>query len=399
LREKRRLLEKKRRLQLQQQRLKEYTARLVSGQLLQTPMDLHASSGIAAESKLSVRSPSSNGVQSPVTELAEDTPRTPIASLSSPISVTSHTHLIRCSACGEYGHMKSNRTCPLYIEPILLERHGSMEDINSMAGKEGSRTTVSTPNGPSNSLLSTPGSSNGLILKLSTKNLKKSKEQMETDYLMNRSQQPLRRRRSPQMTLNNALCNVFEQLKGKSFAVPFERPVPQKCKFAPDYYDIVKNPMDLSVVKNRLRTPNYYRSRADFLRDIQLIHDNCVLYNRERNAHLPPMSEQLLNFCTEELKKNDDQLLEVEKEIEKEVPLTPRTDSFHRSKPNVSSKSSSHSVMATSLQNPLLDQSDGVEDDFDKNQCGEDAWDNLNGGIDCNSMIIERSSDQNEKPI
>jgi hypothetical protein len=48
----------------------------------------------------------------------------------------------------------------------------------------------------------------------------------------------------------------------------------------PDYKDIVKQPMDLGTVKLKLNG-NEYTKLQDFLHDVSLIFDNCILYNGE----------------------------------------------------------------------------------------------------------------------
>jgi hypothetical protein len=57
---------------------------------------------------------------------------------------------------------------------------------------------------------------------------------------------------------------------------PFAHPV--DARLVPDYYDIVAHPMDLSRVQEQI-DGGAYESPRQFLRDIQLIVDNVVLYN------------------------------------------------------------------------------------------------------------------------
>ena len=45
-----------------------------------------------------------------------------------------------------------------------------------------------------------------------------------------------------------------------------------------DYPTIVKNPMDLGTVERRLKNEKY-KFVEEFLDDVQLIWDNCKLYN------------------------------------------------------------------------------------------------------------------------
>ena len=46
----------------------------------------------------------------------------------------------------------------------------------------------------------------------------------------------------------------------------------------PDYYDIVAHPMDLSQVQENIDN-GVYESPKQFMKDMQLIADNVVLYN------------------------------------------------------------------------------------------------------------------------
>ena len=60
----------------------------------------------------------------------------------------------------------------------------------------------------------------------------------------------------------------------------FHEPVDPVKLNIQDYFDIIKQPMDLSTVKHKLKN-NEYLKLADFLYDVQLIFDNCLLYNKE----------------------------------------------------------------------------------------------------------------------
>ena len=62
----------------------------------------------------------------------------------------------------------------------------------------------------------------------------------------------------------------------------FHEPVnPQKLNI-PDYFDIIKQPMDFSLVKHKLQT-NQYLKCQDFLYDLNLVFDNCIQYNGENS--------------------------------------------------------------------------------------------------------------------
>ncbi|EMR08800.1 hypothetical protein PNEG_02969 [Pneumocystis murina B123] len=49
---------------------------------------------------------------------------------------------------------------------------------------------------------------------------------------------------------------------------------------APDYYDVIKNPMDLGTVMKKLRNFQY-NSKKEFVDDLMLIWSNCLIYNAD----------------------------------------------------------------------------------------------------------------------
>uniref|UniRef100_A0A665X146 E3 ubiquitin-protein ligase TRIM33 n=1 Tax=Echeneis naucrates TaxID=173247 RepID=A0A665X146_ECHNA len=61
-------------------------------------------------------------------------------------------------------------------------------------------------------------------------------------------------------------------------SVGFREPVPSSV---PNYYKIIKQPMDLKKVKKklRLRSSQYYKSIQDFVSDMRLVFKNCAKYN------------------------------------------------------------------------------------------------------------------------
>jgi E1A/CREB-binding protein len=65
----------------------------------------------------------------------------------------------------------------------------------------------------------------------------------------------------------------------------FSQPVDPIALNIPDYYEIVKIPMDLGSVKKRLEVGGY-RDYKNFARDVQLVFDNAMLYNpRDCDVH------------------------------------------------------------------------------------------------------------------
>ena len=50
-------------------------------------------------------------------------------------------------------------------------------------------------------------------------------------------------------------------------------------KTYPDYYETIKNPMDMETIDKRIKS-NVYKSIEDFSDDINLMFENCKDYNR-----------------------------------------------------------------------------------------------------------------------
>ncbi|PIA19195.1 Bromodomain-containing protein, partial [Coemansia reversa NRRL 1564] len=61
-------------------------------------------------------------------------------------------------------------------------------------------------------------------------------------------------------------------------AAPFLSQV--KRKDAPDYYKVIRQPMDLGTMVRNLRSETY-NSKRQFADHLQLVRDNCYTYNTE----------------------------------------------------------------------------------------------------------------------
>lgn len=92
--------------------------------------------------------------------------------------------------------------------------------------------------------------------------------------------------------------------------MPFREPVDPLQLGIPDYHDIIKHPMDLSTIKNKLDT-GQYPDPWSFVDDVWLMFDNAWLYNKKSsrvykcctkvyfiilNIHLSPV-ESYLDYC------------------------------------------------------------------------------------------------------
>ncbi|KAI1377997.1 hypothetical protein F4677DRAFT_414136 [Hypoxylon crocopeplum] len=106
-----------------------------------------------------------------------------------------------------------------------------------------------------------------------------------------------------QEELYEALEKVLTELKAHTeYSTPFLQRVNKKD--APDYYNFIKQPMDLGTMTKKLKSL-HYKSKADFVTDLNLIWDNCLRYNQDMNHPLRRMANGM------------------RKEAEKLIPLIP----------------------------------------------------------------------------
>ncbi|KAH6652023.1 transcriptional activator spt7 [Truncatella angustata] len=91
-----------------------------------------------------------------------------------------------------------------------------------------------------------------------------------------------------QEELYEAVEKVLTELKAHTeYSTPFLQKVNKRD--APDYYNLIKTPMDLGTMTKKLKSTQY-KSKADFVGDLNLIWDNCLRYNQDMNHPLRRMA-------------------------------------------------------------------------------------------------------------
>lgn len=74
---------------------------------------------------------------------------------------------------------------------------------------------------------------------------------------------------------------ILDAVKDHEDAWPFVNPVEEE--YAPNYYSIIRKPMDLQKMEERLEN-GHYKTFSKFRTDFQLIVNNCKLYNGVENG-------------------------------------------------------------------------------------------------------------------
>uniref|UniRef100_A0A3Q3KE67 Bromo domain-containing protein n=1 Tax=Monopterus albus TaxID=43700 RepID=A0A3Q3KE67_MONAL len=72
---------------------------------------------------------------------------------------------------------------------------------------------------------------------------------------------------------------VLKTLWKHQFAWPFQAPVDAVKLNLPDYYKIIKNPMDMGTIRKRLEN-NYYWNAQECIHDFNTMFTNCYIYNK-----------------------------------------------------------------------------------------------------------------------
>lgn len=80
-----------------------------------------------------------------------------------------------------------------------------------------------------------------------------------------------------QHEMEQALLTTLDALLAMDESLPFRMPVD-----IPDYKKIIKNPMDLSTIKLKLKSGDY-RDPWEYIEDIWLMIENAWIYNRKQS--------------------------------------------------------------------------------------------------------------------
>lgn len=234
---------------------------------------------------------------------------------------------LKCGACGQVGHMRTNKACPKYtgiippMSPVQvamteeqeeeIEKELNVED-EDLVNVDGTKVKLSSK------LLKRAEDvkRRALLLKVPRDAYGKGKRRRMglpdeyCDYLQY-NKTANRARTDPAVVLCSLLEEILNDLRDLPDMQPFMFPV--NAKKVPDYYKIIQNPMDLTTMRDKLRQRKY-NSREEFLSDINLIVDNSSLYNGPSNT-LTMAAKRLLQKCVDRLAEKESKLMFLEKAI------------------------------------------------------------------------------------
>nr|CAD7396195.1 unnamed protein product [Timema poppensis] len=149
------------------------------------------------------------------------------------------------------------------------------------------------------------------------------------------SNQPQHSGAKPKDKLNDSLkaCNeILKELfskKHSGYAWPFYKPVDAELLGLHDYHDIIKKPMDLGTVKQKMDTREY-KSAGEFAADVRLIFTNCYKYNPP-DHDVVAMARKLQDVFEMRYAKIPDEPLAGNINMEKDISSTTGTESSSES--------------------------------------------------------------------
>ncbi|PIK49714.1 putative transcription initiation factor TFIID subunit 1 [Apostichopus japonicus] len=236
---------------------------------------------------------------------------------------------MKCGACGQMGHMRTNKECPMYDKK---PRENQPSVLVAMTEEQEEMMEQDLPAEEDDALVKTEGTKivfaksvldhadtlrrRSLVLRFPKENIPAKKKRTNDteeslDYLKRRKQSINRRRTDPLVTLGTLLESILSGIRKIPYTTPFHTPV--NPKQVPDYYRIVNRPMDLQTIRERIRR-RQYKSRDDFKGDIESIVRNSTLYNGAKSP-LTMIASNMLSFCEKKMAEKNDKFARLEKAI------------------------------------------------------------------------------------
>ena len=233
---------------------------------------------------------------------------------------------MKCGACGQVGHMRTNKACPLYQNAtpappmaVALTEEQEEEYEKQMFSEDEELVNVDGTKVKLSGKLVKHAEEvkrKSLILKVpkeavSSRKRRRAGTVTHCDYLSRHGKTANRRRTDPVVTLSTMLEEILNEMRESPDVQPFLFPVSTKA--VPDYYRIIQRPMDLQTIRENLRQKKY-QSREEFLCDVNQILENSTLYNGEKSG-LTTAARKMLELCVERLAEKEERFMRLEKAI------------------------------------------------------------------------------------
>ena len=228
---------------------------------------------------------------------------------------------VRCGNCGELGHMKTNRICSMYtgeLPPITVAMTEKEEqEQKTIIERDDLIKVDDTKLIFSKALFNHEEEvrKKSLILKV-PKDVMKRKRRIMTDDYCDYLEKPdykqaNRRRKDPLVSLSIFFEEILGEIKQIEGTEIFLLPV--SSKKVKDYYNIIKKPMDIHTIKNKI-TDKEYKAREEFLDDWFQIYENSRLYNG-LNHQLTVIAQRMHDLAKQRIEEKTDKITILERSI------------------------------------------------------------------------------------
>lgn len=225
---------------------------------------------------------------------------------------------LRCGACGGIGHMKNNRSCPNHKAPIQVAiTQEQLEEEERTQFRESNLVKVDETKLVFNKKLFDQVEENrkrALVLKVPKECLKRRRTQHteHCDYLQKPEyKQTNRRPTDPLVAMSVIFEDVLKELREAPNTQPFWAAV--NPKMVPDYYNVIKNPIDIQKIRKRCQE-KYYSSREEFSMDVKQMLTNSETYNGPTHPYTIT-ARQMVELCERRLSERCDKVEALEKAI------------------------------------------------------------------------------------
>lgn len=237
---------------------------------------------------------------------------------------------LKCGACNQVGHMRTNKACPRWTGE---EDDECPEGINVAMTLEDEEKLDKKLDDNNEELVNVTGTK----IKFSEKVLRHAEEMRRKavqikipkdvlksgkrrragtgkhcDYLDTKAYKPAKRRRTdPVITFSSFLENILNELRVMPEAEAFLFPV--SIKAVTNYYDVIKRPMDLQSMRENVQNKRYH-SREEFLSDMNQMVENSIAFNGE-NSVLTINCKTIMDRVVMRFTEAEDRLMKLEKMI------------------------------------------------------------------------------------
>jgi len=108
----------------------------------------------------------------------------------------------------------------------------------------------------------------------------------------------------------SSVCSlIVKTLERHPNSIPFLKPVDPVALNIPDYFNVIKHPMDFSTILKKIKKGEY-PTMSEFVDDVDLVFKNCMTYNPPNNP-VHKMGQEMKDYFIEQLKKYPDHFSEI----------------------------------------------------------------------------------------